>query len=109
MILRPNYVYSFLRTDPKRWKKEREESIKYPYIGEILSDSWGDDKEPKDRLLWDEDCSSGDFWEYDAIYPELLAFLNESINQGFDINIASRLKTLLIQKINQMITLLENR
>ena len=88
MILRPNYYYSFLRTDEIRYKKEREENIKYPYIGEILSDSWGDAKEPKDKLLWDEDCCSGDFWKYDDIYLELIEFVNQSIKEGYKIDIA---------------------
>jgi len=87
MILRPNYCYSFLRTDTVRYKKEREESIKYPYIGEILSDSWGDGAEPKDRLLWDEDINSADYWVYEDIYPELIAFINKSVEEGFEIHI----------------------
>jgi hypothetical protein len=93
MILRPNYCYSFLRTDPVRYKKEREDAnIKYPYIGEILSDSWGEGKEPKDRLLWDEDWNSADFWEYENIYPELIAFINMSVTEGFIIDIAESYK-----------------
>jgi len=88
MILRPNYCYSFLRTDPVRYKKEREDTnIKYPYIGEILSDCWGEGKEPKDRLLWDGDWNSGDFWEYENIYPELITFINMSVTEGFEIHI----------------------
>lgn len=96
MILRPNYYYSFLRSDKIRYKKEREENIKYPYMGEILSDSWGDGKEPKDRLLWDEDWNSGDFWKYDDIYPELLQFINTSIKEGYKIDIAETIEDLNI-------------
>jgi hypothetical protein len=87
MILRPNHYYSFLREDTIRYKKEREDNIEYPYIGEILSDSWGDGKEPKDKLLWDEDWNSGDFWKYEDIYPELLDFINASIKEGYNIYI----------------------
>lgn len=89
MILRPGYYYSFLRTNYKRHMKEREDiNNKYPYFGEILSDSWGNQNgNPIEKFMWDEDSTSGDFWKYEDIYPELLFFVNSSIKEGYHIDI----------------------
>ena len=82
MKLKPDHDYTFFRVDEARNAKEKSQGIKYHYIGEILSDSWGSG-EPKDRLLWDEDANSGDYWKYSEIYPELIAFVNQSIKEGY--------------------------
>lgn len=77
MKLKPNKTYSFWRVDYIRMKTNIE---KYGYIGEILSDSWGQGPEVKDKLLWDEDVNSGDVWRYEDIYPELITFVNETLS-----------------------------
>lgn len=105
MILRPEHFYTFFRQDPIRHKKENDDaSIDYPYIGEILSDSWGGGKEPKDRLLWDEDSNSGDFWKYDDIYPELIEFVNQSIREGFHMHVCETVEDHTIKPNDYFIT-----
>ena len=84
--IKPGYSYGFFRADmARREKEEADKDIKYPYCGEILSDSWGDSKQPKDRLLWDEDVNSGDFWTGGDIYPELVEFVNKAIKEGYTV------------------------
>jgi hypothetical protein len=71
MILRPGHYYSFWRIDKSKIEEPN-------YHGDVLSDSWGDEPEPKDRLLWDGDICSGDIYPYEEIYPELVKFINET-------------------------------
>lgn len=103
MILRPGYYYTFFRIDEARRKEEEQKNIKYLYLGEILSDSWGEG-EPKDKLLWDEDANSGDFWKYEDIYPELLEFVNQSIKEGFTLHIGETVDDVKIKPNDYIIT-----
>jgi hypothetical protein len=78
MILRPGHYYSFWRID----KTRKDDPT---YHNEILSDSWGDGATPQDRLLWDDDVNSGDIFAYSEIYPELVAFVNQTNSGQFKI------------------------
>jgi hypothetical protein len=78
--LKRGYDYTFLRYS----EKDRVLFENYGYIGEVLSDSWGSG-EPKDRLMWDVDINSFDFWDYFGIYPELVSFVNKSLDEGYEL------------------------